>query len=109
MNASQKGKRFEREIATVIANTFNIGCKRTPQSGGMDFKGDIISLSGTPSHFHWECKHQEKLNIWNALKQAERDCQVDKTPVVVFRRNHGKAYACIEFNKFLDLLCCWKM
>ena len=104
MNSQQKGKRFERKIASYIAEKFGIRCRRTPQSGGMDFKGDIISLSGRPADFHWEIKNQEKLNIWKALSQAERDCQAPKIPVVVFTRNNNLEYIALQFEDFINLI-----
>lgn len=104
MNSQRKGKRFEREVAKYIAKKFNLKCRRTPQSGGLEIKGDIISLSGIPARYHWEIKNQEKLNIWKALEQAESDCQTPKIPVVVFKRNYSRNYLVVEFEEFINLL-----
>lgn len=104
MNSINKGKRFEREIAKQISKAFGIDCKRTPCSGGMSFKGDIISLSGMAARFHWECKNQEKLNIWKANDQARRDCQTPKIPVVVYTKNNEINYVSLEFEDFINLL-----
>lgn len=104
MNSQQKGKRFERELAKELEKVFSVKCKRTPQSGGWEMKGDIISVQGVPSLYHWECKCQESLNIWNALAQAERDCQVGKTPVVVFKRNFSQTYVALKKDDFINLL-----
>lgn len=104
LNSQQKGKRFEREVAKEISDKFGIKCSRTPCSGGMDIKGDIISLSGIPAWFHWECKNQEKVNIWKSMEQAERDCRGHKIAAVVFKRNHSKTYVMLDFSSFLDIL-----
>lgn len=53
--------------------------------------------------FSFECKAQEKLNIWKALEQAESNAD-DRVPVVVFKRNRSKVYVCLEFDDFLDLV-----
>ena len=91
VNANQKGKRFERETAKMISRIFNVDCKRVPNSGGLDIKGDIMSLTGIPARFNWECKNQEKLNIWKALEQSERDARGSrKDPIVVFTKNFTK-------------------
>ena len=51
-----------------------------------------------------ECKNQEKLNIWKALKQAKNDAIQRTMPVVVFTKNFETEYACIEFEDFLNIL-----
>ena len=40
-SSQQKGKRFELSIANKLKEVFNIKVRRTPLSGGLDFKGDI--------------------------------------------------------------------
>ena len=53
--------------------------------------------------YSFECKNQERLNIWESLKQAEDNC--DKyTPAVVFKRNRTKTYIAIELDKFLEII-----
>ena len=104
MNANQKGKRFEREIAKRLNKEFDIDCKRTPMSGGMSFKGDIIDLHGVMSSYHIECKHQESLNIWAALRQAEYDRRIGKTPIVVFKKNFTTEYVALKLNDFINMV-----
>jgi len=107
LNSNQKGKRFERDVAKQLNKKFNTNVRRTPMSGGMDnFKGDIIDINPDSVLFdyHWECKNQEKLNIWKALEQARNDKPMGKTPVVVFRKNFERDYACLEFEDFMNLL-----
>jgi Holliday junction resolvase len=106
LNANQKGKRFERDVAKQLNKKFNTNVRRTPMSGGMSIKGDIIDINPDSVLFdyHWECKNQEKLNIWKALEQARSDRPMGKTPVVVFTKNFEKDYACLEFEDFMNLL-----
>lgn len=51
----------------------------------------------------FECKNTEKLNVWKALSQAESNSN-GRVPVVVFKRNRSKVYACLEFEEFLKLI-----
>lgn len=51
-----------------------------------------------------ECKNQEKINIWSALDQAERNKHSGTTSLVVFKRNHSKIYAVLEWEDFLRLI-----
>ena len=105
LNANQKGKRFELKIAKDFAKKFNTNIRRTPNSGGLSIKGDIMTLSGILSEYSWECKNQEKLNIWKALEQSEGDARGTlKTPVVVFTKNFEKDYIALQYNDFVNLL-----
>ena len=52
---------------------------------------------------HWECKKVEKLNIWNALAQSERDAGEDEIPAVVFARNRSNDYVAIPFEAFMQM------
>ena len=106
INSKKKGDRFERDVAKQLNKKFNTNVRRTPMSGGMSIKGDIIDINpySVLFDYHWECKNQEKLNIWKALEQARNDKPMGKTPVVVFRKNFERDYACLEFEDFMNLL-----
>ena len=75
-------------------------------SGGMSFKGDIIDINQDSElfRFSFECKNQEKLNIWKALEQAENDAPRMKEPVVIFTKNHRTEYACMKFEDWMNLV-----
>ena len=45
----------------------------------------------------------EKLNIWNALAQSERDAGEDEIPAVVFSRNRSKDYVAVPFEAFMQM------
>ena len=106
LNSNQKGKRFERDVAKQLNKKFNTNVRRTPMSGGMSIKGDIIDINPDSILFdyHWECKNQEKLNIWKALEQSRNDAPRGKTPLVIFTKNFELDYCAIEFNDFINLL-----
>ena len=50
-----------------------------------------------------ECKNQERLNIWEAMKQAEDNAE-GRIPCTVFKRNRSETYACIKWKDLLNLL-----
>ena len=105
MNANKKGKRFELQVAKYLSNMFNSKISRTPNSGGLSLKGDIMATQGILSEFNWECKNQEKLNIWKALEQSANDCiGSHKQPLVVFTKNYEKDYIACELETFTQLL-----
>ena len=105
-SSQQKGKRFEREVAKQINKKFETNVRRTPLSGGLNFKGDIICIDDQSiiSEFSWECKNQEKLNIWKALQQSKNDAPARTMPVVVFRKNHSLDYIALELEDFLNII-----
>lgn len=105
LNANKKGKRFELSISKYLSKMFNEDIKRTPNSGGLSIKGDIMATQGILSEFNWECKNQEKLNIWKALDQSRNDCiGSHKEPLVVFTKNFEKDYLACELETFVQLL-----
>ena len=105
MNANKKGKRFELKVAKYLAEKLQANIRRTPNSGGLSMKGDILCIDDNSilSEFNWECKNQEKLNIWSSLEQAESNSG-KHTPLLIFKRNRTKTYAVLEFDKLLELL-----
>lgn len=86
-------------------------------------EGDIaVTPSGTPGEDLWlspkargiypyafEVKNVEKLNVWEALDQAESHAEkatdgMNRAPALVFRRNRSKTYVAIELSEFLRVL-----
>lgn len=103
INSNRKGKEFEQRIARQINEQFGTNVKRTPNSGGLSIKGDIIATSGPLSAYHFELKNQEKLNIWKALHQARGD-RGSRLPLVVFTKNLEADYVALELSDFLNIL-----
>ena len=105
LNVNKKGKRFELQVAKYLSKEFETSIRRTPNSGGLSIKGDIMATQGILSEFNWECKNQEKLNIWKALEQSRNDCiGSHKEPLVVFTKNFEKDYVALELKDFVQLL-----
>ncbi len=76
------------------------------KSQTMGMTGEDIVLSPAAKKlipFSFECKNQERLNLWKSIEQAEENAE-DRTPVLVFKRNGSKTYATIEFKSLLKLL-----
>ena len=105
INSQAKGKRAEREVAKLINKYLGTNVRRTPQSGGLSIKGDIIDIDPNSAAFnyHFEVKDQKKLMIPKWGEQIEADCPPGKTPINVFKMN-GQFYATLEFKDWLDLL-----
>lgn len=49
-----------------------------------------------------ECKNVERLNIWDALKQAKGHAEgTERSPAVIFRRNHSELHVALRLEDFL--------
>lgn len=83
MNSREKGKRGERELAAKLRE-FGYECRRGQQYCGANGDADVIGMPGV----HIECKRVEKLNIYDAVLQAKRDCRQAERPAVMHRKNN---------------------
>lgn len=84
-----KGASGEREAADLIRSITGTKLRRTPLSGGMEFKGDVQTLEdGIVRDHHIEIKRVEALNLPKAWRQACDDCPPSKTAIVMHRRNN---------------------
>ena len=55
--------------------------------------------------FTFEVKNQEKLNIWDSIKQSESHAlHTGMTPVLVFKRNNTELYVTMRLEDWLKLL-----
>jgi hypothetical protein len=107
-SAKAKGQRLAKEFREMLLGEFQLlapGDIRVTPSG---VPGEDILLSPKAEvqiPFSFECKNRETLNIWKALKQADKHAQgTKKLPAVVFRRNNSKMYVALEANVFIDLV-----
>jgi Holliday junction resolvase len=82
----RKGIAGELEVRDVF-RAHGFDCDRTPNSGGLRIRGDLIGT--VPVHV--EVKRQERLQLWQWLAQAERDAGA-AAYVVAFRRSRGGWY-----------------
>ena len=76
------------------------------ESQVMGMSGEDIVLSPAAKKvipYSFECKNQERLDLWKSLEQAEGNSQ-ERFPVLVFKRNRSKVYVAIEFEQFIKLM-----
>ena len=105
-SAKNKGKRLQNNVRDLLLETFTQLEPDDVRSTTKGETGEDIQLSPAARKlipFAFECKNQEKLNIWESLKQAESNSQKGK-PVLVFKRNRSKTYAVLEIQDFIDLI-----
>lgn len=74
------------------------------RSTSMGAPGEDVLLSPAARKrfpFSIECKNVEKINIWDAIRQAESQNRNYK-PMVCFSKNGEDIYVAVKFKDFLD-------
>lgn len=104
INSRDKGARFERTLASKIREYGYEAERGCQHSGGKDSPDVKTNMKG----IHIEAKAVEKLNLWNALAQSERDAGKDEKPVVMFKRNRSEVYVAMSLNDFMEFYKAWE-
>ena len=105
-SAQAKGRRLQQKVRDLLLETFTELEPDDIRSTSMGVSGEDLQLSPAARKlipFAIECKNQEKLNVWDSLKQAEENSG-DYDPVLIFKRNRSKTYAVINIEKFIELI-----
>lgn len=98
INSKEKGKRAEREVAALLKEHGFDDARRGQQYQGGTDSPDVVGLPGV----HLEVKHVERLNIIEAMKQADEDCG-ENMAAVVHRRNRTPWLVTMHFDDFITL------
>lgn len=97
-----KGKRGERELAAVLEKILGISFRRTQQFAGADGTSDV-KCNELDLGLHIECKRQERIKIYDYLKQAKEDAENGDVPVVCFRTNNKPWVIAFELEYLMGL------
>jgi Holliday junction resolvase len=106
INSRQKGARGERQWRDELrANGYD--ARRGQQFSGSPDSPDVVCESLPWIHF--EVKHTERLNLYDAMEQAQRDCGSaaptgQKVPIVVYRRNNRGWLVTMTADVFFEFL-----
>lgn len=102
INSREKGARGERELKALL-NEYGFNVHR-----GFSYRGepDLIGLDG----IHIEVKVRERLNIWEAMRQATEDSEKmqDGFPTVFHKRSRTGWLVTLKLKDFADLYKAWK-
>ena len=98
MNSRNKGAAGERELAAKLRE-YGYDCRRGQQYSGANGDADVVGLPGV----HIECKRVEKLDLYGAMAQSERDAKGDDVPAVFHRRNRQEWLVTLRIDDFMDL------
>lgn len=99
MNSKNKGSRGERELAEELRKYGFDDAKRMQQFCGGADSPDVSGIDG----IHIECKRVEKLNIYDAMEQSERDSEGKTLPAVFHRRNRKKWLVTMYLQDWIEV------
>ncbi len=98
-----KGTRGEHEVEKILQQ-YGIRAFRNDQifKGGKNNPDVSAEIAGIPLHI--EVKRAERLNVVEAIHQAERDAADNALPIVTHRRNREKWLVTLPLLDLLDIL-----
>ena len=101
--SKSKGTRGEHEIEKLLQQ-YGIRAYRNDQifKGGKGNPDVSAEIAGIPLHV--EVKRCERLNVPEAMHQAERDAAENTLPVVAHRRNRESWLITARLSDILDVL-----
>lgn len=100
-----KGKVGERELAAALRAEGFESARRGQQYSGSETSADVVGLPG----IHIECKRVEKLNIYEAVEQAQRDAgDSGELPAVFHRRNRKPWLVTMPLSDWMILYRKWR-
>lgn len=95
-----KGKRGEREIVAIVRAA---GFECSGRELGQERDGGIDVIVPGPD-LAIQVKRTERLALPAAIRQAERECPPDHTPLVAHRRSREPWYCTVRLDRLLELL-----
>lgn len=102
MNSKRKGSAGERELCALLQQTGLAYRNDQRYVGGVD--NPDIALQANGQTFHVECKRTEKLSLYEAYEQAERDANGHAVPVVMHRRSRKPWLCVMRLEDWLNLV-----
>ena len=101
----KKGRRLQNYLRSKIMQTFPIlrpEDVRVAKNGenGADIKLSKIARRVIPYQF--ECKNQEKLNLWSAWSQTEKNSS-DYQPLLIVGKNKQRPLAVVDAEHYFEL------
>ena len=95
----EKGKRGEREWASLCRSYGYTDAKRGQQYCGLEGDADVVGIPG----LHQEIKRVERLNIYDAISQSTRDAKDGEIPIVAHRKNRCEWLVTMKADDFFKI------
>ena len=104
-SAKAKGRRLQQWVRDLLIERLEIH-EEDIESRSMGAGGeDLIMARAAREKFPFsiECKNVEKLNVWEAYKQAKENAG-KYVPIVVMKRNQEKPLIVIDAEEFVNIM-----
>ena len=107
-SSKAKGRRLQNFVRDALREIY------TPELHEDDIKSQTMGMTGedivfSPAaremcSFSFECKNVERLQMWQAIEQCEKNKPDSSTSAIVFKKNGKEPYIAIPFQVFCDML-----
>lgn len=97
-NSREKGKRGEREVASILSQ-YGYDARRGVQYKGSPDSPDVIGLP----HIHIEVKRTEAFRLMDSYEQSFRDADEGEMPVVIHKRNREPWFVTMTLENWMKL------
>ena len=108
VKSKEKGKRFERSLASKFRDHGYTDARRTEQyCGNTGEASDVIGLPG----IHVEAKHQEQMRLYEWISQAKRDAAANgkgNLPAVFHKKNNAEILVTMTLGDWFCLYREWE-
>lgn len=102
-NSREKGKRYERHVAGLFLSE-GYHARRGQQYSGANGDADVVGVKG----LHIECKHQERMSLYDWMSQAKADAREGELPCVIHKKNNCADLVTMEFSDWIRLYREWE-
>lgn len=103
VNSREKGKRFERQLASKLREYGYDNVRRSAQyCGNSGEAADLVNLPG----IHVEAKHVEKMTLYDWMAQAKHDAAESGKgllPAVFHKKNNHAILVTMELPDFMTI------
>jgi hypothetical protein len=103
-SAKNKGRKFQQWVRDKLIEVLDID-PQDIESRSMGAAGEDLMLARSARElfpFSIECKNVERLNFWDAYKQAQENAG-DHEPIVFVKRNHQKPLVLVDAVRFIEM------
>lgn len=105
VDSREKGKRYERELASLLRAAGYPEAHRTAQYQGNS--GKAYDIEGVPG-IAIEAKHRERMELYEWMAQAVRDSEGSGLlPVVMHRKNNAETLVTMRLTDWLEVFREW--
>ena len=98
-----KGKRFEQKVARLFRKAFPHRADKIKRGQQTRYGTDAPDIEWADPYWP-ECKHDERISPWAAIRQAVNDAPEGRVPVAICKKNRKAPIAVMLLEDWFDLI-----